>query len=318
MKRDIPLAYLETKRPPKTDTALASNIIQHWHARHLYGKALCITTSPEHYAKLARKRWLSLMQTLQKERTQTTDADKLLNLTHSITRMQQMIITINSPHEYPAAHLWFITSENLHTTELPRTCRTIYITEHLNHTAQAMLYEILPAHSLVVDYANNTDWQLTPKIALEDKVHHAWQELNTFLEQQNIYISRLLNEQHSIDSIDDALDSLLDRSSSLLRHARQFQEVLHLAQPLSLTYVQKQQYDLANMLARRVALLTPGVMHHSFIQADNDTFSLYDIVSPQKHNRESLAETVARHLAAGRTNLAKALKTAFVNNSLVI
>lgn len=317
MKRDTPLAYLETKRPPKTDNALASNIIQHWHTRYLYGKAICLTNSPAQIAKLARKRWLSVMQTLQEERAHTTDADKLLGLTHSITRMQQMVIATAPPHEYPAAHLWLIAPQDILSTELPRTCKSIYVTEDLNQEAQTMLCDLLPVHSLVVDYGNNV-WELAPKTILEEKVHFAWQELNTFLEQQHIAISHLLNEQHNIDSIDDALDSLLDKSSAFLRHARQFQEALHFAQPLSLSFTQRQQYELANMLARRVALLTPGLLHHSFIQNDNDSFSLYDVISTQKQSRESLTAAVARHLAAGRTTLAKALETAFVNNSLVI
>jgi hypothetical protein len=317
MKRDTPLAYLETKRPPKTVNALASNIIQHWQARHLYGKAACITDTPGHLARIARKRWLSVMQSLQEERTRTTDADTLLNLTHSITRMQQMITTTDPPHHYPAAHLWFITPDELFSAELPRSCRTIYIATQLTGKTQEILYNLLPSHSLVIDYTNNK-WDLIPKAILEEKVHHAWQELNTFLAREHININQLINERYNIESLDDALDSLLDKSSAFLRHARQFQEVLHLAQPLPLSFAQKQQYELANMLARRVATLTPGMLHHSPTQTDNDTFSLYDIVSPQKHSRESLTAAIARHLAAGRKNLATALETAFVNNTLTI
>lgn len=318
MTRDKPLAYLETKRPPRTDNALASNIIQHWQARHLYGKAICITHSPESLAKLARKRWLSVMQTLQEERSQTIDADRLLSLTHAITRMQQMVITTEAPHEYPLAHFWFIQPNHLKQTELPRACKSVYVAMSLSTDEQNVLYDLLPTHGLVIDYANNTNWQFISKSILEDKVHHAWQELNTFLEQHHVHVNQLVKERHNIDRVDDALDTLLDSSSTFLRHARHFQEVLHLAQPLSLSFTEKQQYDLANMLARRVAMLTPGILHHSFIQAENDTFSLYDIVSSQKQSRESLTAAISRHLAAGRKNLAQALETAFVNNSLAI
>lgn len=306
------------KRPPKTDTALASNIVQHWQTRHLYGKALIISPSPVVIAKLVRKQWLSLLQSLQHERSQTIDADQLLQLTHSITRMQQMVVTIDAPHEFPAAHIWCITPEQLLKSELPRACQSIYIGTPLTTQLKEHLYEILPAHSLVTDYAQNDPWNLANKSILDDKVHHAWDELKTFLSQHDIDIKLLTTESENIDHIDDALDSLLDSSSSFLRHARHFQEALHLAQPLALDFKLKEQYELANMLARRVAMLTPGMLHHSFIQTENDTFSLYDVASSQRHTRESLTTMITRHLAAGRKNLARALETAFVNNTLTL
>src|SRR5436305_1469470 len=102
------LAYIETRRASKTETAQASLIMQHWQSRYLYGKALVLTTSPDSFAKAAQKRWTSLMQTSQQQRSHTTDADALLRLTHAITRMQQMTITTNPPEEYPAAHFWCV------------------------------------------------------------------------------------------------------------------------------------------------------------------------------------------------------------------
>ncbi|HET6746507.1 MAG TPA: hypothetical protein VFH06_00165 [Candidatus Saccharimonadales bacterium] len=316
--REKPLAYLEMKRPPKTDTALASNIVHHWQTRHLYGKALVVSLSPEPVAKLIRKQWLSLLQSLQHERSRTIDADQLLQLTHSITRMQQMVVTIDAPHEFPAAHIWCITPEQLLKSELPRTCQSIYIGTQVSTNLKDHLYEILPAHSLVVDFAQNEPWLLASKSILDDKVHHAWEELQTFFSQHDIDIQQLSLDSMDIDRIDDALDALLDSSSSFLRHARHFQEALHLAQPLRPNFKLKEQYELANMLARRVAMLTPGMLHHSFIQSENDTFSLYDIVSSQRHTRESLTAMIARHLQAGRKNLARALETAFVNNTLTL
>ncbi len=314
--RDKPLAYLETKRPPKTDNALASNITQHWQTRHLYGKAIIVSSSPKIIAKLIQKQWTSALQTLQHKRTQTIDADQLLSLTHSITRMQQMVVTPESPHEYPGAHFWCITPEQLQYIELPRVCQTVYINSHLTEDSFRHLYEILPAHALVVDYATNQNWQLPSKTLLEEKAQYAWEELHTFLVQHDIDIEKLSND-NNIDPIDDALDALLDHSSTFLRHTRHFQEALHLAQPIRPSFIIKKQYEVANMLARRVALLTPGMLHHSIIQADNDTFSLYDMVSPQKHTRESLTTIIARHIAAGRKNLAHALELAFINNSLI-
>lgn len=314
--RETTLAYQESKRLPKTEAALASQIVAHWQTRHLYGKALIISANPNNIAKLIRRHWLSSIQRLQQERTTTIDADRLLSLTHSITRMQQMIISIDPPHEFPAAHLWCITPAQFEQTELPRTCHTIYIQPTLAASSKTALHTLVSTHALLVDFGNN-ELNFMPKDVLDDKVHHAWQELLVFFEKQRINIHALRDDSHDIDGIDDALDSLLDVSSTFLRHARHFQEALHFAQPLQLSFIEQKEYDLANMLARRVAMLTPGILHHSFIQTENDTFSLYDR-SPQKYGRQSLSAAVSRHLAAGRLNLARALETAFVNNHLAL
>lgn len=314
--RDHPLAYVEAKQSAKTDSGLVGSVISHWHSRFLYGKAIIITENPEHFVKLAKKRWLSLMQSLQHERSRTIDADKLLNITHSITRMQQMAIANEAPHEFPAAHFWCITPQKLETTELPRTCHTIYTNVLLSESTKRHLYAILPNHSLVVDFADN-NWELEPKQTLDTKVYAAWGELTTFLEKHDVNIKTLVKSPHNIDTFDNALDNLLDKSSSFLRHARQFQEALHLAQPLQLSHTTKQEYELANTLARRVSLLTPGLLHHSLAQNDNEAFSLYDAIG-QKVSRESLSAAIARHVAAGRQNLARALEIAFVNNTLIL
>lgn len=313
--RDFPLAYVEEKKAPKTESSLATSVISHWQSRFLHGKAIIITENPEVFAKLAKKQWLSLMQRLQQERTHTHDADKLLTVTHSITRMQQMAVTPEAPHEFPAAHFWCITPEKMLQTELPRTCHTLYISSLLANRAKDYLYHALWPHSLVIDFASNK-LQLEPKHTLDMKVHVAWEELLTFFKKQDIDIRMLAKNRHNVEIFDDALDSLLDKSSSFLRHARQFQEALHLAQPLQVDHSANQEYKLANILARRVSMLTPGIIHHSFFQNDNETFSLFDATG-QKITRESLSVAINRHLDAGRRNLAKALETAFVNNLFV-
>ena len=77
--REFPLAYVETKRPPKTESGLSASVISHWQSRFLYGKALIINEHPEAFARLAMRQWATQMQRLQQERAHTHDADTLLN-----------------------------------------------------------------------------------------------------------------------------------------------------------------------------------------------------------------------------------------------
>ncbi len=309
--------YIENRSMPTSDALFASVIIKHWQSRHLHSKALFINANSKLLIKYMQKRWVSLMQSLQQERAQTIDADKLLTLTFTITRMQQMLISSSSPSEYPAAHLWSIAPEAIFETELPRTCKTVYIGTELTREEQDHLIGLLPPHTVITDFTVAHTWPLTDKAELEEKVYNAWEELTTFLQHHNISISQLTQTKENIDHIDDALDTLLDNSSSFLRHTRQFQEAFHLAQPLELTHSQMQEYELMNLLARRVTMLTPGLIHHSFIKPENDTFSLYDFL-PQIYSRDSLSDTIQRHVTAGRMRLAKALEVAFVNNLPVV
>ncbi len=311
----MPTLYLETKDRPKTEEGLVSDVIRHWHSRHLHSKALVLCDDPVQFVKLAKKQWLRLMQRAQQERLKTVDADAILDLTYAITRMQHVTISEKLPHAQPAAHLWAIRPGDIQHGELPVTCRSIYIATGLSPTEHQALLAACGSHGLIVDYCVGPHtWQLAPKTDLEAKVNEAWEELATFFAHHNINTELLVRDTHNIDAIDDALDTLLDVSSSFLRHMHHFQEVLFLAEPLSIDHATKKQYDMANSLARRVAALSPNVFSRFLTQSlDDETFYLQD-KALQKIRQEQLQEKLARHRTAGRNNLVRALERAFMAN----
>jgi hypothetical protein len=89
---------------------------------------------------------------------------------------------------------------------------------------------------------------------------------------------------------------------------------LELARPLRVNRGVRQEHDSLMLLAYRVQALSPGAFTQHFLETYNedDTFFLYD-----RHKRrfigsgESLGDTVARHLGAGRIHLARAMQLVF-------
>lgn len=309
--------YLERRETPTTPNTLASDIARHWRCRFAHSKALVMTSEPEVLVKQLEKQWLRLTNQLQQKRLQTVGADEILELTYAITRMQHIRFVASEPHARPNAHVWLITSPQQLTGEFTSACRSLYVTSAHTKTQLEGMLEHVASHALVVDYAHNS-WptSLQPKTVLEQKVHDAWAELHTFFKQQHINIASIINgDSYNVEQVDNAIDVLLDVSGSFLRHAHQFQEVLQLAEPLQIAHAVKQQYEAANLLARRVAALSPNVFSRFISQAlDDETFYLQDRTL-EVFKRESLHVTISHHYRAGRNNLARALERAFMEGS---
>jgi len=310
--------YLEKREYPHSLANLASDIARHWQSRFSHSKALVVCNDPEATLKHVERQWLRLANQLQQKRLQTVGADEILELTYAITHMQHVRLAQGLPQLNPAAHIWFTApSESLH-DQLAANCRSIYVATRLTQPKQ--LVDQLPTHCLVVDYARNS-WPsgLHSKDDLEEKVLHAWSELHTFFKRHGIKIEQIFNgNSYNAEAIDNAIDTLLDVSSSFLRHAHQFQEMLQLAEPLQIEHSVKQQYDAASLLARRVATLSPNIFGRFLSQAlDDETFYLQDR-SLEVFKRESAQATITYHLQAGRNNLARALERVFMESAATI
>ena len=172
----------------------------------------------------------------------------------------------------------------------------------------------LPAEALLIDYKHSVDWDmlgLQPKRLLEARVHNQWRQAQQYLHSYDIDIDTLLgDDMHTVDAMDDALDTLLGMSHGFLQVASEFQRTLELARPLRMPKEQRAAYDAFILLAHRVQALTPGKHGVQFLEIYNedDTFFLYDIRRRRMGTSETLVEALARHTDAGRTNLARSLR----------
>jgi hypothetical protein len=292
--------------------SIAADIMRHVHSRQHLGKIIVICENPVVMLSAARKQWLKLSRTIQKQRASTLNADKILKYTHAIARMQHMHFTMKPPLERPEADIYFLGAEAL--AAMPGNCYSLYILEPLSAEHVKETVNRIPQDGLVIDYVHKTDWvQLgfLPKSDLEKEVHQQWRAVSDFLDLYDIDLKLLRKGPESnIEAMDDALDTLLNASQGFIEVANGFQRALELARPLKIAVDMRMQYDVVILLAHRVQALSTNTYSQRFLESYNedDTFFFYDRV--REHmvgSGETLAQAVARHQAHGRARLAHAL-----------
>ncbi|MGF7228897.1 MAG: hypothetical protein ACQR33_02820 [Candidatus Saccharibacteria bacterium] len=295
--------------------SLAADIMRHVHSRQHLGKTIVVCESPVVVLSAARKQWLKLSRTIQKQRASTLNADKILKYTHAITRMQHMNFTMKMPLDYPEADIFFLHPSAL--TDMPVNSYNLYLLESLEPIVAEMIAKRMPQDGLIVDYVHDTPWEtygLQPKTVLEERVRARWHEVTTFLELYDIEPKKLRKGlDDNIEAMDDALDTLLNVSQGFIDVANHFQRSLELARPLKIPVTTRLQYDTVVLLAHRVQALSVTTYSQRFLESYNedDAFFFYDRVREHVYGSgESLAEVIARHQAHGRLALAQALTEA--------
>lgn len=309
--------YIELRKPSArgTDNIIADSM-RHLNTRQHLGKAVVVCDHPAIVLSVARKQWLKLSRSLQKQRASTLSADKILKYTHTITRMQRMLFTIKTPRERPNGEVYFLTSESL--AIMPNDCWTVYIMSAIDPKAALNMLSQLPAEALVVDYLKSGHWhdmELKPKKDLESRVVQEWHRADNYLRRYQINVKSLIvNGIIDAEAMDDALDTILGgHSHEFLQIANDFQRALELARPLRHKKDTRYAYDSLVLLAHRVQALRPGAYSQHFLELynENDTFFLYDS-GRSRGNLLMLGETpseaYARHKAAGRHHLARSIQ----------
>jgi len=304
------------KQSAKGTDSIAADIMRHFHARQHLGKAVVIYEQPMGLLAASRRQWLKMGRAIQKQRASTLNADKILKYTHTIAHMQHINFSSKTPLDEPEADIYFLDEHQCAT--MPVHCYTVYVVIDVRHTVAAAMVDQLPADALMVDYRHEVQWAqlgLQSKVVLEEQVDNAWGQVLQFFSGHHIAVSELTKGTvQNVDAMDDALDTLLGVSHQFLRVANEFHHALELARPLRVSRAARQEHDSLMLLAYRVQALSPGAFTQHFLETYNedDTFFLYD-----RHKRrfvgtgESLADAVARHQAAHRPHLARALQLVF-------
>jgi hypothetical protein len=308
--------YVELRKSSArgTDSVIADTM-RHLHTRQHLGKTVIVCEQPLALLSSARKQWLKLSRSLQKQRASTLNAEKILKYTHTITRMQRMHFSAKTPLEQPDADVYFLSPDK--TEVMPVHCWSVYMLCPVPARIAKVVLAQLPSEALIIDYCQSKTWQnlgSQPKKALEERVANEWRQVQQFLRGYHIDVTKLIiDDVHDIEAMDDALDILLGGvSHRFLQVANEFQRALELARPLRLSKRARSSYDALVLLAHRVQALNPGAFSQHFLETYNedDTFFLYDPnrVRKQITGSETLAEAFARHARAGRTNLARSLQ----------
>jgi hypothetical protein len=309
--------YFELRKQSARGTdSIAADIMRHLHTRQYLGKVVVVCDQPLPLLAASRKQWLKLTRAIQKQRSSTLNADKILKYTHTITRMQHMRFSHKTPLKDPESDVYFLEPKDCEI--MPAHCYSIYLLSPLPKEVTSNMIEQIPSEGLVIDYEHHMSWSsfgLQSKVVLEQQVISEWKQMRQFLIANDVDADVLTKaEIHDIEIMDDALDILLGRSHQFLRIANEFQRALELARPLRINRERRKEYDSVVLLAYRVQALSPGTFTQHFLEAYNedDMFFLYDGAKKLCiRGTESIEDAVLRQTRAKRHHLANALKHAY-------
>lgn len=305
--------YFELRKQAARGTdSTAADMMRHLYARQHLGRVVIVSEQPTVLHAAARKQWLRLGRSIQKQRASTLNADKILKYTHTITHMQHMRFSVKTPMDDPEADIYFLDANSCRV--MPVHCYSVYVDTQLRAGTARDMLRLLPSEALVIDYRHRTPWGtfgLQSKVVLETHVDTEWESMQQFMHDRHIEVSHLVKGQvHDIEGMDDALDSLLDVSQKFLQIANEFQHALELARPLRISKDIRQEYDAVMLLAYRVQALGPGMFTKHFLETYNedDTFFLFDSAKQRILDGKPFADAIVRHMRAGRYRLAYALQ----------
>lgn len=277
--------YLETRTTDQTNTT-AADVARHLQARLHLGKAVVVCNKPVTAMSVTKKYWLKLARNLQKERASTLNVERILQLTHDITRMHHTEFAAKPYDNAPHADIFFVLPDAI--GELPPGCYSFYILDHPTDDALRECINLLPNRALVVDYTHNpvvSKAPLLPKYHLERQVPEFWREVEAFLEAHDVHLDQIAKHPTNTHAIDHAIDDLLDVGSQFLRVANDFLELLRLVQPTDTPMAQQRRFDLLIALSRRIHALTPGTLSQQFINSlsDDDSMLLRDAATDRRY-----------------------------------
>lgn len=141
--------YVE-ERPRDASRSLPWDIAHHLYARPVRGKVFVVAENPVSLMAAVSKQWYRLVRQVQRERSSTLDAKRILALTQKTVSMQRVRFTAKDPCEEPSAQVFFATAESL--AGNPPRCATLYVTHAVEASAGELLTDRMLRHGLVVRY----------------------------------------------------------------------------------------------------------------------------------------------------------------------
>lgn len=141
--------YIE-QRHQNGNSSLSWDLAHHLLTRQITGKIIVIGEKPDVLLSSLKKQWLKLTRRVQRERSSTLDAPRIVELTKLITHMQELTFTSEEPLDQPQADVFIVDATKM--TDILPVCNTIYITCDVDATILERIAECAPPNSLIVSY----------------------------------------------------------------------------------------------------------------------------------------------------------------------
>jgi len=132
------------------NTSLSGDIAKHITDRLTYGGAVIVAKQPVALLSSVSKQWAILLRRLEKERSSTLTATKIMALTKKIALMRQVHFVAQSPRDALGAGVIFATAEQL--LEFAPPCSTMYVATPTNKETMHKITSFMPKDGIVVIY----------------------------------------------------------------------------------------------------------------------------------------------------------------------
>ncbi|HZM63756.1 MAG TPA: hypothetical protein VFB59_01335 [Candidatus Saccharimonadales bacterium] len=137
------------RRPLTGRDVLSWDIARHLYGRQLQGTVVILTDNPTGLHAALAKQWRRLGRAVQRERAATLDAVLIQELTRTLSRMQNLTFSTQSPFD-ELADVYILDKEHLNV--VPRGTHTFYATEVMDDEQLKDIGEAVAYNGLVVTY----------------------------------------------------------------------------------------------------------------------------------------------------------------------
>ncbi|HSX07649.1 MAG TPA: hypothetical protein VLG11_02045 [Candidatus Saccharimonadales bacterium] len=144
--------YVEHRFVPK-NTAISWDIAHHLYTRQLQGVAIIIVPKPESLLSALTKQWYKIIRHIERERSSTLNASRIMELSYEISAMQRMRFAVSTSEKpTPASEADVLLTTMEYAATLLATCHTIYLADDTDSETFAKLEHVMPPQSLMVAY----------------------------------------------------------------------------------------------------------------------------------------------------------------------
>jgi hypothetical protein len=147
---DLPTWQLD-HRATETSEQASLDLTRHLPRRLAVGHVVIVSERPEVQLSVVRKRWMKIVQEVNRQFASTLNAQKKNSLQKELEHMQQCRFTLKPFSQEPAADCYFADPAHL-VEHLPPSYRTIYLTNWLPLDQLRHAISNLVASGLIVGY----------------------------------------------------------------------------------------------------------------------------------------------------------------------
>lgn len=137
------------RRPLTGRDVLSWDIARHLYGRQLQGTVVILTDNPTGLHAALAKQWRRLERTVQRERASTIDALMISELTRTLSHMQNLTFSTQSPFD-ELADIYILDRQHLNI--VPHGTHTFYATEPMDDEQLKDVSEAVAYNGLVVVY----------------------------------------------------------------------------------------------------------------------------------------------------------------------